>query len=187
MLQALMIEHRDLLIASTAALSAFLSCVLVSWPYLVKDALGVRMRQLADDREVIRVRERAILHGDKQSSLRTEPKKVFKDIFDRLNLSGQAEDGEMVRKLRMAGYRGRGPVVTFIAVRVITPFLLLAVAALYIFVLVQLDYPFIVKLGIVIAAALLGYYAPAIYVQNRITKRQKSIRRAWPDAPSTFF
>ncbi len=182
MLHAAMIEHLDVLLASMAALSMFLACVLVFWPYLAKNTLGVRMRQLADDREVIRVRERAKLHGDKQSSLRTEPKKIFKDIFDRLNLAGQAEDGEMVRKLRMAGYRGKGPVVTFIAVRVITPCLLFAVAALYVFVILQLQYPFIVKLGIAIAAALLGYYAPAIYVRNRISKRQKSIRRAWPDA-----
>ena len=83
MLHAAMIEHFDFLVASMAALSMFLACVLVSWPYLAKDALGIRMRQLVDDREVIRVRERAKLHGDKQSSLRTEPKKVFKDIFDR--------------------------------------------------------------------------------------------------------
>jgi tight adherence protein C len=72
--------------------------------------------------------------------------------------------------------------VTFVAVRVITPCLLSAVAAFYIFVVLQLQYPFGVKLGVVIAAALLGYYAPAIYVRNRITKRQKSIRRAWPDS-----
>ena len=29
---------------------------------------------------------------------------------------------------------------------------------------------------------MLGYYAPTLYVKNQITKRQKSIRRAWPDA-----
>lgn len=182
MLHEAIAGNLDLLVASMAAMSVFFTCVLVSWPYLAQDTLGVRMRQLADDREAIRVRERAKLHGGKQPSLRTEPKKVFKDIFDRLNLAGQAEDGEMVRKLRMAGYRGRGPVVTFIAIRVITPCVLFAVAAFYIFIVLQLQYPFVVKLGMAIAAALLGYYAPAIYVKNRITKRQKSIRRAWPDA-----
>ncbi len=49
MLHAAMIEHLDLLIASMAALSIFLACVLVFWPYLAKDTLGVRMRQLAGD------------------------------------------------------------------------------------------------------------------------------------------
>ena len=172
----------DLLIASMAAMSVFFACIVVIWPYLAQDTLGGRVRQLADEREAIRIRERTRLNAGKQPSLRTEPKKVFKDIFERLNLAKQAEDGEMVRKLRMAGYRGRGPVVTFIAVRVITPFLLFTVAAFYIFIVLKLQHPFLVKLGILIAAALLGYYAPAIYVENKISKRQKSIRRAWPDA-----
>lgn len=60
--------------------------------------------------------------------------------------------------------------------------MLFAVAAFYTFIVLQLPYPFVVKLGIAIVAALLGYYAPALYVRNRISKRQKSIRRAWPDA-----
>ena len=29
---------------------------------------------------------------------------------------------------------------------------------------------------------MLGYYVPTLYVKNQITKRQKSVRRAWPDA-----
>jgi tight adherence protein C len=33
-----------------------------------------------------------------------------------------------------------------------------------------------------LALAYLGYYGPTIYVKNQIGKRQKSIRRAWPDA-----
>jgi tight adherence protein C len=69
-----------------------------------------------------------------------------------------------------------------LAIRLIMPIALFVVAGLYVFVLLQLQYPLVVKIGIVIAAALLGNYAPAIFVKNRITKRQKSIARAWPDA-----
>jgi tight adherence protein C len=163
----------NLVVAALVALSVFLTCLAVSWPYLAPDILAMRVRRLADEREAIRVQ---------QPSLRTEPKKLFKDIFERLNLAKQAEDGAMVQSLRMAGHRGRGPVVTFIAVRVVTPLLLFAIAAFYIFVVLDLPYPPQVKLGIVIGAALLGYYAPAIYVKNRIAKRQQSIRQAWPDA-----
>lgn len=182
MLHDAIIGNLDFLVAAMAAIAVSFTCVLMSWPYLARDTLAVRMRQLAGDREALRVRERAKLQGGQQPSLRTEPKKIFKDIFDRLNLAGQAEDGEMVRKLRMAGYRGRGPIVTFIAVRVIAPCIMFAVAVFYIFVVLELPYPFVPKLGIAIAVALLGYYAPALYVRNRITKRQLSIRRAWPDA-----
>jgi tight adherence protein C len=171
----------SLIVATMAAMSVFMAFIVVAWPYLGSGTLDLRMRQVADEREAIRVRERARLHG-KQPSLRTEPKKLFKQIYERLNLATHAEDGDMVRKLRMAGYRGRGPVVTFVAARVITPVLLFAVAILYVFVILQLTYPLGVKIGLVMAAALLGYYAPGIYVKNRISNRQKSIRRAWPDA-----
>jgi tight adherence protein C len=175
--------NSDLLVALLAAVSVFSAFVVVAWPYLAQDTLGTRMRQVADEREAIRTRERAKLQeGKKLGSLTTEPKKVFQDIFDRMNLAKHAEDGELVHKLRMAGYRGQGPVVTFVAIRVITPFVMFAMAMFYIFVVLQLEHPFFFKLGIAIAAAYLGYHAPALYVKNRITRRQQAIRRTWPDA-----
>ena len=174
--------NTDRIVAGMAAMSVFFATIVVSWSYLVPDRLGARMRQMTDEREAIRIRERRKLQAGTHSTLRTEPKKIFKDIFDRMNLAKQAEDGAMVQRLRMAGYRGQGPVVTFLAIRLIMPFVLFAIADFYIFVVLQLQYPFFLKLSIVIAAALFGYYAPAIYVKNRIAKRQKSIRRAWPDA-----
>lgn len=173
----------DLMIAAMAAVSVFTASVVVCWPYLVSDTLDERMTQVAQERESIRLRERARLESNSRlPSLRTEPKKIFKDIVDRLNLARQAEDGELVRKLRMAGYRGQGPVVTFIAVRLIAPLAIFAVATFYVFFVLNLQQPFMLKLGIATAAGYLGYYAPALYVKNTITKRQQAIRRAWPDA-----
>jgi tight adherence protein C len=170
------------LVACMAAMSAFLATIVVSWPYLVPDRFGARLRQIADEREAIRVRERRKLEAGEHSVLRSEPKKIFRDIFDRWNLGAQAEDGNLVSRLRMAGYRGSGPVVTFLAIRVLMPFVLFVLTGLYIFFVLKLTYPFFFKLGIAIAAALLGYYLPSIYITNKITKRQKAIRRAWPDA-----
>jgi tight adherence protein C len=170
--------HIDFIIATMAAISVFFSTIVVVWPYLMPDSLGARMRAVSSEREAIRIRERAKLQGN---SLRSEPKKIFKDILHRLNLTDQLNDSTIVQQLRMAGYRGQGPVVTFIAARVIMPGLLFIVAAFYIFVLLP-QYPFFVKLSPAIAVALLGYYAPGIYVKNRIAKRQTAIRRAWPDA-----
>jgi tight adherence protein C len=174
--------NADLIVATAAAISVFSACLAASWPYLAPDTLGARMRQVAEEREAVRARERRKLQAAKGPSLRTEPKKLFKDIFDRLNLAKQAEEGETVQQLRMAGYRGHAPVVTFLAMRLIAPIAMFAVALFYIFVVLQLEYPFMFKLSGAVAAALFGYYLPALYVKNRITKRQKSIRRAWPDA-----
>ncbi|WP_262269900.1 type II secretion system F family protein [Microvirga yunnanensis] len=173
----------DLLVALSAAVSAFLAILVVAWPYLAKDQLGVRMAGVASEREQIRLRERARLNrSNGRATLRTEPRKLYQGIVEWFNLAKQAEDGDISLKLRMAGYRGRGPVVTFLAARLIAPVALLVIAALYVFVIMPFDRSLAVKLGIVLAVAGLGYYAPGLYVKNRITKRQNAIRRAWPDA-----
>jgi tight adherence protein C len=109
------------IIAMMSAISVFLSFVLVSWPYLVPDTLDTRMKKVRDEREAIRRRERSKLLGSGSPSLRTEPKKILKDLVHRLNLLSEMNDAAIVKNLRMAGYRGQGPVVTFIAARVIPP------------------------------------------------------------------
>lgn len=173
----------NLLIATMSALAGFLSVVLVSWPYLMPDTLGARMRKVKDEREAIRRRERSKLAGNGATSLRPEPKKIFKDILDRLNLWNELTNTEMVKKLRMAGYRGQGPVVTFVATQVITPTVMFIAAALIAFVIPkQVDYPFFAKLAAVMVATLIGYYIPGLYVKNQINKRQTAVRRSWPDA-----
>lgn len=174
--------HIELLIALSAASSVFLAILVVAWPYLARDQLKVRMAEVASERERIRFRERARLNRSKKHvTLRSEPKKFYQAIVERFNLAKQAEAPELVRRLRMAGYRGQGPAVTFVAARLISPVVLFAIAALYVFVVLRLQHPLVVKLGLVLAVAALGYYAPLLYVRNRITKRQQAIRRAWPD------
>jgi tight adherence protein C len=174
----------NLLIATMAAIASFLSVVLVSWPYLMPDTLGARMKKVKEEREAIRRRERSRLLGKEAPSLlRAEPKKIFKDILDRLNLGEELYNTRVVKKLRMAGYQGQSPVVTFLAVQVIIPGVLFIVAALYAFVIPkQIDYPFFTKLLVVLAVTLIGYYIPGLYVKNKINKRQTAIRRSWPDA-----
>jgi tight adherence protein C len=168
------------ILSCLAAMSVFLALVVVFWPYFTPDHLANRMRRMTDEREAIRIRERAVLHAGPASTLRSEPKKLLRSIFDRLNLAKQAGDGKMVQSLRMAGYRGQGPIVTFLVVRVTMP-VVFALAGLSVFLLYP-QLPFFQKIAIVMAAALLGNYAPAMFVRNRISKRQQSIGRAWPDA-----
>ena len=177
------VDNTQLIIAFCSALAVFSAIVVAAWPYLARDELSTRMRQVSSERERIRARERAKLEAQKkQASLRTEPKKLFKDIVDRFNLAKQAEDGNTVRMLRMAGYRGQNPVFVFLSLRFFMPLIMFTVAGLYVFFVLQFDQPFFLKLAIVVVVAFAGYYLPTVYVRNQITKRQKSVRRAWPDA-----
>jgi tight adherence protein C len=176
-------ENPQTIVALFAAVAVFSAIVVLAWPYLVRDELGARMRQISSERERIRARERAKMEAQKkQVSLRVEPKKFFKDIVDRFNLLKEGESSAMVANLRMAGYRGQNPVFVFLTLRLIMPIVLFAIAVLYVFFVLQLEQPFFLKLAIAMAVGYFGYFAPTLYVRNRITKRQTSIRRAWPDA-----
>jgi tight adherence protein C len=103
-------------------------------------------------------------------------------IVARFNLARKLEDGATVDMLRSAGFRARAPVITFLAMRLLMPLIMLSVVAFYIFVVIKPDFPLLAKMAIILAFAYLGHFVPTLYVKNRITKRQKSIRRTWPDA-----
>ena len=47
---------------------------------------------------------------------------------------------------------------------------------------IQLDQPTLIELGIGIGAAYFGMLSPNRYLKNKITRRQTSIKRAFPDA-----
>jgi tight adherence protein C len=178
MFLASLAKNADIIAASMGAVALFGVFVVLCWPYFSPNAFRDRLQRIANDSS--RNRGPAGTPGD--THLTTQSKQIFKDIVVWMNLADQAEDGEVVRKLRMAGYRGQGPVVTFLAIRLLAAPAIFAIASVYVFVILPLDYPFFVKLAMVTAASLLGYFIPAVYVQNRISKRQKAIRHTWPDA-----
>lgn len=183
MIEQISLEYRTLLAALSAALSIFAGIVVVCWPRLVHDTIGQRISQVTGMGKRDLRRPNASSNGQNAPvALRSEPKKLFKDVVKRFNLAEPAETSDLVKTLRMAGYRGRGPVITFLATRIIVPPILFSIALLYVIGILQLQRPLIVQIGIAAIAAWLGYYAPGLYVKNRITKRQTAIRRAWPDA-----
>ena len=51
----------------------------------------------------------------------------------------------------------------------------------YVFIVLHLDQPLSIKLGLCIAAAYLGMHMPMVFLKNRIARRQLSIKRAFPD------
>jgi tight adherence protein C len=106
----------------------------------------------------------------------------MRSIVDRFNLRKALADEKTVGRLRMAGFRGQAPLVVFLFARVTLPLLFFALAMFYIFAIIQLEQPPLINVLIAIAVAYVGFYAPNLYVSNVASKRQKSIRRAWPDA-----
>ena len=97
------------------------------------------------------------------------------------NLSKWVGQEEARLKLVQAGYRGQAPYVTFLFIRMITPIAAFLFAVMYLFVLLKLDYPNMVKIGICIGAAYIGMHLPLLLLKNKIKRRQLSIKRAFPD------
>jgi tight adherence protein C len=85
-------------------------------------------------------------------------------------------------KLVMAGYRGQAPYVTFLFARMIAPIVLFIATVLYMFLISHWQASAMMKLGVCIGGAYLGLQAPMLFLKNNISKRQLSIRRAFPDA-----
>ena len=81
-----------------------------------------------------------------------------------------------------AGYRGQAPYVTFLFFRLITPAIAVTMSAFYIFVMGKVDRPLPIKIGILLIAAYVGMQLPYILLKNKISHRQLSIKRAFPDA-----
>jgi len=88
----------------------------------------------------------------------------------------------VVDKLAQAGYRGPQPVTTFYFFRFITPFIFLVLIAIYLFLINDFHLPVMSRLCFCVGGALLGYYAPNVYISNVAAKRRESIVAGFPDA-----
>jgi tight adherence protein C len=168
-----------MLLAAVAATATVYTLVM---PLFAGEGLSKRMKAVASERERLRQRERDRLNKSEKVSLRQTPKQVVSKVVEDFNLTKWLAQEAARDKLIMAGYRGHAPYVTFLFARAVTPIVLFLGAVLYVFVITNLDKSLTVKLGICVGAAYLGLQAPMLFLKNAISKRQLSIKRAFPDA-----
>jgi tight adherence protein C len=106
----------------------------------------------------------------------------MKRAVDNFNLSKWVGQEEAHQLLVQAGYRGQAPYVTYLFFRMTMPVVMLLASLFYIFVVLNLDYPPMLKIAMCIGCAYFGMHSPNLYLKNKINRRQLSIRRAFPDA-----
>ncbi|UXT23658.1 type II secretion system F family protein [Agrobacterium tumefaciens] len=174
------------IIAILVTLAVFATLYTLIMPFLERKDLAKRMKAVSSERELIRSRERerlATATREGKTSLRSNNNKSARRIVEKFNLREALADKNTMNKLRAAGFRSQNALNTFLAARFVLPFIFLAVAFAWVFILGNLaDQAFVVRLMAVLLFGYVGFYAPNIYVSNRMTKRQASIKRAWPDA-----
>ncbi len=169
-----------MLLAFVAAFATVASFVL---PLLTGDRFGARMKYVAGERERLRAERVAQLAEDQRHSrLRNEPKSFMKRIVEQLNLRKALETEGTRERLKMAGMRGQAPVVAFLFFRATMPVLTFALAFSYLFFWDKHQLAPLIRLALSIGGAYIGFYLPNIFIHNLIQRRQKSIKRVFPDA-----
>ncbi|UPA24525.1 type II secretion system F family protein [Shinella oryzae] len=181
-----MLTDPAVLLPASVVIAVLATFYTLAMPYFERGDLDKRMKSVALEREQMRARERARLSAEtvqNKASLRAQHNTSVRNVVERLNLREALVDANTMNRLRQAGYRSQNALNIFLFARFTLPFLFLAVAAFYIFYLGFLgDKPFSVRILATLGIAYLGFYAPNIFISNKVSKRQQSIRRAWPDA-----
>ena len=165
-----------------AAIAASATAYTLVMPLLAGEGLAKRMKAVASERERIRARERERLNKSEKITLRQTPKQIVSKVVEDFNLGKWLAQEAAREKLVMAGYRGQAPYVTFLFFRMVTPIVMFIGTVLYVFLISHMQQSMTIKIGICVGAAYLGLQAPMLFLKNAISKRQLSIKRAFPDA-----
>ncbi|MBR0736417.1 type II secretion system F family protein [Bradyrhizobium liaoningense] len=173
------VRFMTMLLAAIAASATVYTLVM---PLFAGEGLSKRMKAVASERERLRQRERERLNKNEKVSLRQTPKQLVSKVVEDFNLTKWLAQEAARDKLIMAGYRGQAPYITFLFARMVAPIALFIGAAIYVFLIAHMEQSMPIKIGICVGAAYLGLQAPMLFLKNAISKRQLSIKRAFPDA-----
>lgn len=170
----------EFMVSALSAIAVFATILTMAGPMMQGDRLNARLKAVAIQREELRRRQREALA--KRGQLRSTPIGFMKRTLDQLNLQNILESANTKEKLAMAGFRGQGPLVTFMFFRFVMPFITFAAVLFYLFLVNDYKLPFMARLAMSAGAGLVGFYLPDVFVTNLITRRQQSIMTAFPDA-----
>ena len=158
------------------AVAAFATVLTLTLPLLQTDKLGNRMKFVATEREALRQRYREQMNNDRGRLRQNSTKGFIKDVVERFAKGRMLENEAIKEKLRMAGFRGQGPIYTFIFFRFVMPPAVFLLTIFYLYVFNSFGLTTMARFAFV------GFYLPNVFVQNVITRRQESIQKAFPDA-----
>jgi tight adherence protein C len=174
------VTNPDNVITVVTGIVVFFTMVTMLSPAFQRNGLESRLKSVANRREELRRRSREAMAG--KQSLRQTDESVYKQVVDRLQLSRLLEDPNLPDKLAQAGFRGPSAISRFYFFRLVAPFVLMAAAAFYVFVIHGLHLQLMQRIAACVAAFVGGYYAPNLYISNIASKRRDSIVGVFPDA-----
>ena len=180
------ITNPTVLATLLGAAAAFATIVTLAQPLMNGVKSTTRLKQVAKRREELRQRSRAQLEIAARPTLaRADAAKFMTDIVQRYKLQAALQVDGLGDKLQRAGLRGPAATTTYYFYRAALPIAFGVATFVYLSVL-----GFGARLGLagtqvlvaVVAAMVIGFYAPSLYISNRAAKRREAIMRAFPDS-----
>jgi tight adherence protein C len=170
------------MIVGLAAIGAFVSVLAAGLPFLQRDTFSSRLKAVAERRQELSAMQRARVMG---RGSRFQPNRhvgMMRAVVDRLKLQTLLEDRALRARLAQAGWRKRSAAVVFVFARVAVPIGMMVLTLLYLSTPGFAAWKFSIKLMVCLIAAIVSAYLPHLMVANAVTKRQKALSRAFPDA-----
>jgi len=171
------------LLSLFVAIAAAATVLTIAIPLTEGSNLQKRMKNVATEREKIRARERERLNRQTDRvSLRQEPKAFMRRVVQQSKLGDWLGTETAKNQLSMAGYRGQQAEIAFLFFRLVMPIGLFLFTLFYVFVINDFGQSVLVRLGMAVGGAYVGIKAPELFLSNQISKRQASMKLAFPDA-----
>jgi tight adherence protein C len=168
----------NLLLVLMAAV-AFMTVLAVWYGLIERDPMERRARVLADRRAELRA---SMLKERGQSRRQQESLSMMRRVVKLLKLMQSQQSSKLTDRLAQAGLRSRDAVTVFLFFKVATPVLLGAAVFLLVHLLEIADLSPAARLCAVLGGAMLGFFAPELYVSNLASKRQLALSKGLPDA-----
>jgi tight adherence protein C len=170
------------LLSLFVAIAAAATVLTIAIPLTEGSNLQKRMKNVATEREKIRARERERLNRQTDRvSLRQEPKAFMRRVVQQFKLGDWLGTETAKHQLTMAGYRGQQAEIAFLFFRLVAPIGLFLFTLFYVFVINDFGQSVLVRLGMAVGGAYVGIKAPELFLSNQISKRQASMKLAFPD------
>ncbi|MGH1419963.1 MAG: type II secretion system F family protein [Hyphomicrobiaceae bacterium] len=174
----------EFIVTILASISAFATVLAIVMPLMSRDRVDQRMKVMALERSRLRAERLAEYSatGGNNPRLREKPKGFMQQIVEQFDLKSKFDIESAQDRLKMAGFRGQKPLVTYLFFRIAGPIILFFGTLLYVFVIAAMDHPAAIKVLVAFGAAFFGAYLPNIFLKNIVNKRQMAIKHAFPDS-----
>jgi tight adherence protein C len=163
-------------------ITAFIAVFGLALKMARRNPVAARVKAITRHRQELSLEQKARLESERRQQRSDVQVGLMKSVIERLQLQSKTTSRKLRWKLARAGWRGQGPMITFVFMRLILPLVFGLLTALFLFGAREGGLDFNTKLLISVAAGVVGYLMPGVIVANTVQRRQHELRKGFPDS-----